>query len=111
MDHIHTIRSVNGNSSSSGNKTYDLVSRHRTAAFGKTHSQIIQALHDDAALFLGRRLLGRTASLCPLSLNSLQHFMNMSIVSSPFIFLVVLILQFIDNLAFFQTAMSDSCTY
>ena len=52
VDHIDTVCTVDGNASSSGNKTNDLITRYRITASGETHCQIMKSFdHDPALIF------------------------------------------------------------
>ena len=65
IQNVYTVRPVDRDSTSSCDKTYDLISRNWTAALGKTDCNIMDTLYYDSALILGymKLLLLFTGSL------------------------------------------------
>ena len=106
MQHIHTVCTMNRYTSAACNKTDNLISRHRIAAFGKTDCHIINTLDDNATLaallmrfYSCRRLLLHLCHLCQqLLICHLSGFL-----------LLVFFKQLVDNLAFLQTTVSHCC--
>ena len=93
VNNIDAVCSVNGNSTASGNKSDNLISRNRTSAAGKTHSHIVDSLNDNSALgFFAFR------SFCRHLLNAVQ---NRLIRYLFFLLLGLLIQHLVDDLALF----------
>ena len=49
VDHIDAVRAMNGNASSSGDESHNLISRNRAAASGKPHRHIVNTLDHNPA--------------------------------------------------------------
>ena len=101
MQHIDTVRSVNGHSTASGYKTNDLISRYRVTALGKTYCHIIDTFNHNAALGFA------DADFLFLRLTDGLHDLR---ISDRFLLrLLILFQHLVHDLALFQTAMSDGC--
>ena len=94
-----------GNASSPGDKTDDLIARHRTAAFGEAHGKVMDALYRNAGLLacLRRPLL---------RLVFLRNLHESFLIGHLFlVYFLVLFHQLVDNLAFLQAAVSHCCKH
>ena len=101
MNDIDTVRPMDRHSTSTGDKTNDLISRHRIAASGKAHCHIVDSLDHDTTLGSGDMHL----VLC-----CFRNLFQNTFVSQFFsVILTVFFRKTVDDLTFLQSAMSKCC--
>ena len=92
---------MDGHPSPTGDKTDDLVSRHRIAALGEPHSHIVDPFDHNTALRSG------DMDFLPVGFRDL---LKDRLVRDLFLMLfLVLLLQAVDHLAFLEPAVADGC--